>query len=75
MTRRPSQRHLVAIIVPCLLAACTSWQPQDLVTLPGATLETHPTRVRVVSQRTGTVELQDPSVLGDELIGSGFSGL
>ncbi len=34
-------------------------------------LETQPTRMRVITQRTGTLVLQDPAILGDELIGIG----
>ena len=70
-SRRLSQRFMVAIILAGVLTACTSWQPQDLLTLPGAMLETQPTRMRVITQRTGTLVLQDPAILGDELIGIG----
>ena len=60
-----------AIILPCLLAACTSWQPQELNTLPGAILQEQPTRIQVSSPRMGTVEIDDPEVLGDVLFGLG----
>ncbi len=70
-SRRPSQRLMAAIILAGVLTACTSWQTQDLLTLPGAMLETQPTRMRVITQRTGTLVLQDPAILGDELIGIG----
>jgi len=70
-SRRLSQRFMVGIILPGVLTACTSWQPQDLLTLPGAMLETQPTRMRVITQRTGTLVLQNPAILGDELIGIG----
>ena len=62
---------MVAIILPSLLSACTSWKRQELVTLPGAIVEMAPTRILVTSERTGTVELEDPTFLGDALIGLG----
>ncbi len=66
------QRLVAAIILPYLLGACTTWRPQELITLPGAILESQPARVRVISPRTGPVVFLDPVVLGDELIGVGI---
>ncbi len=61
----------IVVVLPCLLAACTSWQPQELNTLPGAILQEAPTRIQVSSPRMGTVEIDDPQVLGDVLVGLG----
>ncbi len=71
LARASSERLVVAISLPCLLAACTSWQPQELNTLQGAILQEQPTRIQVRSPRTGAVEIDDPQVVGDVLFGLG----
>ena len=70
MKKRTSQRLVAMIILPYLLAACTTWQPQELSSLRDAIREKRPTRIQVVTQRTGPVELQDPSISGNILSGN-----
>ena len=62
-------RRLVAVIVlPTYLAACTSWRVQE--TAPAQLFEQEqPTNVRATLTDGTTIELENPRVSGDRLIG------
>ncbi len=64
-------RGLVAVIVlPYLGTACATWRPQELSGLRDVITEKQPARIQVVTQRTGPVELQGPSISGNILSGN-----
>ena len=71
MRKRSSQRLVAVIILPYFLAACTTWQRQDLNTFPSLIAETQPARLQVKTQGMGTVELQDPIILDAALVALG----
>jgi len=64
MTRRP----IACLLLPCYLAACTSWQTQELA--PEQVLaQEQPDQVRVTLSDGQRLELRYPAVHGDTLTG------
>ena len=69
MTRHPI-RALLLLFLMLHLTACYTWQGVATTSPAGMIEATQPDRVRVVVRGEGEVELANPSVEGDQLVGA-----
>ena len=69
MTRYRSRAVLLLFLV-LHLTACYTWQGVATTSPAGVIEATQPDRVRVVVRGEGEVELANPSVEGDQLVGA-----
>ena len=70
MTRYRSRAVLLLFLV-LHLTACYTWQGVATTSPAGVIEATQPDRVRVTVRGEGAVELANPSVEGDQLVGAG----
>ena len=74
MTRyRP--RAVLLLFLVLHLTACYTWQGVATTSPAGVIEATQPDRVRVTVRGTGEVELENPSVEGDQLMGADGASL
>jgi hypothetical protein len=63
------RRSVVALTLPLVMSACTTWQRQDVASLPDLIARDQPDKVRLRTRSDIEFDLEDPQMDGDKISG------
>ncbi len=63
------RRSVVALALPLVMSACTTWQQQDVAGLRDLIIQDQPDKVRLRTRSDVEFDLEDPQISGDKISG------
>ncbi len=63
------RRSVVALTLPLVMSACTTWQQQDVAGLRDLIIQEQPDKVRLRTHSDVEFDLEDPQISGDKISG------
>jgi hypothetical protein len=63
------RRSMVALTLPLVMSACSTWQQQDVASLPDLIVREQPDKVRLRTRSDVEFDLEDPQIDGDKITG------
>ncbi len=63
------RRSVVALTLPLVMSACTTWQQQDVAGLRDLIIQEQPDKVRLRTRSDVEFDLEDPEISGDKISG------
>ena len=63
------RRSVVALTLPLVMSACTTWQQQDVAGLRDLIIREQPDKVRLRTRSDVEFDLEDPQISGDKISG------
>ena len=61
--------HENSVKPPLMMSACSTWQQQDVASLPDLIVREQPDKVRLRTRSDVEFDLEDPQIAGDKITG------